>query len=161
TRELVIGCTFLTIVYYRTFHPVYFCIGAILTTIIAKVMKHVIRQPRPLSNNKKDKKGYGMPSSHSQAIAFFTTYIHCAFLSHSHKTTGMYMFTLCFHLFSIAVIWSRVRLGHHTEGQVLAGTALGILCALIWYGLWGYFENSIVHKLFDRVVFEMTEYILQ
>ena len=35
-----------------------------------------------------------------------------------------------------SVCWSRVRLGHHTRAQVLAGIALGSTVAVIWLGLW-------------------------
>lgn len=122
-------------------------------------MKNIIRQPRPISKDKEDKRGYGMPSSHSQAIAFFTAYIHCALLSDTSNRVGIY-YTLCFHLFSAAVIWSRVKLEHHTKSQVLAGTVLGVVCALIWYRLWlGYFNHSKWHSLFDSTVQKMTAYL--
>jgi hypothetical protein len=31
---------------------------------------------------------------------------------------------------------SRVRLGHHTWPQIVAGTLLGICCASFWFKLW-------------------------
>ncbi|GAA6012061.1 hypothetical protein JCM10207_005115 [Rhodosporidiobolus poonsookiae] len=34
------------------------------------------------------------------------------------------------------VCWSRVRLGHHTRAQVLAGAGLGSAVALAWMSLW-------------------------
>ncbi|GAA6046449.1 hypothetical protein JCM3770_004929 [Rhodotorula araucariae] len=35
-----------------------------------------------------------------------------------------------------SVCWSRVRLGHHTRAQVVAGASLGALIALAWMSLW-------------------------
>lgn len=37
---------------------------------------------------------------------------------------------------SASVCWSRVRLGHHTPAQVIAGAALGSTIALVWMSLW-------------------------
>ncbi|GJN89748.1 hypothetical protein Rhopal_002737-T1 [Rhodotorula paludigena] len=37
---------------------------------------------------------------------------------------------------SASVCWSRVRLGHHTRAQVLAGAGLGSTIALAWMSLW-------------------------
>ncbi|GAA5975235.1 hypothetical protein JCM11641_004405 [Rhodosporidiobolus odoratus] len=35
-----------------------------------------------------------------------------------------------------SVCWSRVRLGHHTRAQVIAGASLGTTIALVWMSLW-------------------------
>ncbi|GAA5916791.1 hypothetical protein JCM5296_007391 [Sporobolomyces johnsonii] len=35
-----------------------------------------------------------------------------------------------------SVCWSRVRLGHHTRAQVVAGASLGGTIALVWMSLW-------------------------
>jgi len=37
---------------------------------------------------------------------------------------------------SSSVCWSRVRLGHHTKAQVLAGAGLGGSIALVWLSIW-------------------------
>ncbi|BGP15238.1 hypothetical protein JCM10213_000809 [Rhodosporidiobolus nylandii] len=37
---------------------------------------------------------------------------------------------------SASVCWSRVRLGHHTRAQVVAGASLGSLIALVWMSAW-------------------------
>ncbi|KAI8354199.1 phosphatidic acid phosphatase type 2/haloperoxidase [Blakeslea trispora] len=137
TREIVITSTFFTILYLRSLHVVYFTCCAILATLIAKVLKHLIKQPRPSTSVKKV--SYGMPSSHSTAISFFTAYLQCVVWATPHFMTQIMM--IVFHCFSLAVIWSRVRLGHHTAAQVMAGTALGIACALLSF--WVYIKISI------------------
>lgn len=37
---------------------------------------------------------------------------------------------------SASVCWSRVRLGHHTPAQVIAGASLGSAIALVWMSIW-------------------------
>ncbi|GAA5832475.1 hypothetical protein JCM5353_003250 [Sporobolomyces roseus] len=37
---------------------------------------------------------------------------------------------------SSSVCWSRVRLGHHTKAQVLAGAGLGGTIAVVWLSIW-------------------------
>ncbi|GAA5883267.1 hypothetical protein JCM16303_007337 [Sporobolomyces ruberrimus] len=37
---------------------------------------------------------------------------------------------------STSVCWSRVRLGHHTKAQVLAGASLGSTIAFVWLSIW-------------------------
>lgn len=73
-----------------------------------------------------------MPSSHSAAIMFMTTYIQTVIT----PTWQNLIVLLLFHGFSLAVVWSRVRLGHHSQSQVIAGSAFGIACAFIASLLW-------------------------
>lgn len=49
--------------------PIYYIIGAIASGIQGEILKNVIRQPRPSLS---PKKGFGMPSSHTNAIAYFS-----------------------------------------------------------------------------------------
>ncbi|CAO3668379.1 unnamed protein product [Rhizopus stolonifer] len=144
TRYVTITGVLLAILYFRSFHLIYFTCGAIFTTIEAKILKHIIKQPRPDSNRLRNKTTYGMPSSHSQAISFFATYFQQVALFLSPKSMfGIppNVFALLLDLFSFSVIWSRVYLGHHTKSQVFVGTALGIVSALGWFRLWqAYFQ---------------------
>lgn len=115
---------------------IYFTASAIAATVVAKILKNVIKQPRPLpSNKKKAKKSYGMPSSHSTAISFFTSYLTCVVLV-SPTIPYKYLLLIIFHCFSLSVIWSRVRLQHHTQSQVAAGTLLGAVLAVFSFMSW-------------------------
>lgn len=49
--------------------PTYYILCGVINSIISKVLKNIIRQPRPKESKKP---GYGMPSSHAQSISFFT-----------------------------------------------------------------------------------------
>lgn len=123
---------------------IYFTVGAILTTLVAKLLKSIIKQPRPDPYRLFDKKRttYGMPSSHSQAISFFATYFQQVTMSSllpiNFRILGVPPNVLAslLNLFSFGVIWSRVYLGHHTKSQVFVGTAMGILSALVWFRFW-------------------------
>ncbi|KAG2213516.1 hypothetical protein INT47_009190 [Mucor saturninus] len=140
TRELVLTCNFLTVLYLRSFHIVYFTLTAATTVISAKILKRIIKQARPpprvtaSGKTQKQKKSYGMPSSHSSAIFFLNTYLQCLF--NAAFTWQNICILVFFHGFAISVVWSRVRLGHHTESQVIAGSLFGFSCALVAFYLW-------------------------
>ncbi|BGP31161.1 hypothetical protein JCM10296v2_002925 [Rhodotorula toruloides] len=53
-----------------------------------------------------------------------------------------------------SVCWSRVRLGHHTKAQVIAGASLGSMIALAWMTLWLGLDgwSTLSGKDLERVV---------
>ena len=91
-------------------------------------------------------KGYGMPSSHAQFVAFFSTFLtlfllvrhnpHQPHTSSTHIPTP-YWQRLALSLLSIAcagaVAQSRIYLNYHTPRQVYVGVATGSLCAVSWF----------------------------
>lgn len=92
-------------------------------------------------------KGYGMPSSHSQFMAFFSVYL-VLFLLYRHvpasATSYPYSGTLLRGLVTVilgavaaGVAASRVYLNYHTPEQVLAGSAAGVVCAVGWFVVTG------------------------
>lgn len=48
----------------------YYIFAGIFNSILSKLIKNIVKQPRPTSS---PKSGYGMPSSHAQSIFFFVT----------------------------------------------------------------------------------------
>lgn len=135
-RIVVSLLTLITVLYLRSLHVVFFTAGAICCAITAQILKRLLRQPRPMST----KKSYGMPSSHSQVIAFFTTYIYCTVL-HSSSSSSMGWLERALVLAAagisgVSVIWSRVQLGHHTPAQVMVGATIGSVMAYGWYAVW-------------------------
>lgn len=119
----------------------YFTLTAATTVISAKILKRIIKQARPPREGKlKMKKSYGMPSSHSAAIFFLNTYLQCLFnAAFTWQTISILLF---FHGFAVSVVWSRVRLGHHTKSQVIAGSIFGFSCALVASYLWKNFFSA-------------------
>jgi dolichyldiphosphatase len=91
-------------------------------------------------------KGYGMPSSHAQFVAYFSTFLtlflllrhspHHPHASSTHIPTP-YWQRLGLASLSIicagAVAQSRIYLNYHTPQQVYAGVAAGVLCGVGWF----------------------------
>ncbi|KAK4702307.1 dolichyldiphosphatase, partial [Phenoliferia sp. Uapishka_3] len=165
TNVVVTTLTALAILRIRTAHSLWFGVGSLVALLSAKILKLFIRQPRP-AGARKFEKTYGMPSTHSSSIAFFGVYLSLSTLllplhprvtsllpfwdflatravaeGPSHLVRWGQMGTRAVLAFiwvagAGSVCWSRVRLGHHTRAQVLAGIALGSTVAVVWLGLW-------------------------
>jgi dolichyldiphosphatase len=88
-------------------------------------------------------KGYGMPSSHAQFVAFFSLSLslflllrHVPTPSTSYSPSSFVerlLVSLAACLCAAAVAASRVYLNYHTPKQVLAGVAAGISFAVAWF----------------------------
>lgn len=92
-------------------------------------------------------KGYGMPSSHAQFVAFFSTFLSLFLLfrhsphNHPHASATHIPIPLwqrlALSLLSLvcaaAVAQSRVYLNYHKPRQVYAGVAAGVACAVAWF----------------------------
>ncbi|KAI0166707.1 phosphatidic acid phosphatase type 2/haloperoxidase [Hypoxylon sp. FL1284] len=118
-------------------------------------LKRLIKEERPPRMNGK---GYGMPSSHAQFLAYFAVSLalfllfrHQPNTSPSRRRNGgsgsgssrsnhspmslperALWSTLALAL-AAAVAWSRVYLNYHTERQVLVGAAAGAVSAVAWF----------------------------
>ncbi len=69
-KYIVVGIAVLVIIFVQSSLPVYYVCGGVVNSILSKILKTMIRQPRPLESKKP---GFGMPSSHSQSILYFAT----------------------------------------------------------------------------------------
>ncbi|KAF8201802.1 hypothetical protein BJ912DRAFT_946482 [Pholiota molesta] len=130
--------------YTRSAGVAYFSIGAVVCSFSVKIVKRVVRQPRPPVNisGRKTKVSYGMPSTHSATISYFATYILLASTHLPLHTSLQPGYTwrvlpplICLP-WAVSIVMSRVWLGHHTWPQVVAGASYGIALASIWYALW-------------------------
>ncbi|KAK6064341.1 PAP2 superfamily protein [Seiridium cupressi] len=106
-------------------------------------LKRLIKEERPKRMNGK---GYGMPSSHAQFVAYFAVSL-TLFLIFRHKPAyqgrrrNHTALTMAERLFwsaaglgmAAAVAWSRIYLNYHTEKQVLIGSAAGTASAIAWF----------------------------
>lgn len=85
-----------------------------------------------------------MPSTHSATISYYATFITLA-TSMLPIHSSLYLLPR-FIIYPIAPILaistaatvciSRIRLGHHTIKQVVAGITVGILCGAVWFWWW-------------------------
>ena len=115
----------------------------------------LIREPRPL-NLLKDG-SFGMPSSHSQFIAFFCTFgiIHVYKHRGPDKLRGWEWLVYSVLLTSFVVVpYSRVYLNYHTLAQVVVGSLVGTAFGIFWYQtlpilniVWPWLDQSIANKL--------------
>jgi dolichyldiphosphatase len=88
-------------------------------------------------------KGYGMPSSHSQFVTFFSISLglflllrHVPTPSTTHSPSSLIerVFLSCVAcLCAAAVVISRVYLNYHTPKQVIVGCAAGAFSAIAWF----------------------------
>ena len=100
-------------------------------------------------------KGYGMPSSHAQFVAFFAVSLslfvlvrhkpHTPHTSTTHVPTS-FIERLALSLLAVIgaamVAESRIYLNYHSPRQVLAGCAAGAGFALIWFGVTSFARSA-------------------
>ncbi|KAF8585832.1 hypothetical protein K439DRAFT_1342550 [Ramaria rubella] len=168
--NIIITClTTCVQLYTRSAGVAYFIVGALSCSLSVKMVKKMIKQPRPLGKTKK--LTYGMPSTHSATITYYSSYICAACLylplHKSFERIPPFVSSLAFETvvpivvvpWASLVILSRVWLGHHTWEQVAVGIAYGALFSSIWFSMWtkgglnifGYQVEDWAVKLFGPV----------
>ncbi|TFK48571.1 PAP2-domain-containing protein [Heliocybe sulcata] len=103
------------------------------------VLKRLVKQDRPEDSLGH---GYGFPSSHSQNMGYFASFLMChMYFRHRFATTGHGTLDKAWRLFlylSLAawagiVAYSRYRLTYHTPHQILWGLGIGIIYGVSFY----------------------------
>ncbi|KAF2858621.1 PAP2-domain-containing protein [Piedraia hortae CBS 480.64] len=115
-------------------------------------LKRWIKEERPTQMHGK---GYGMPSSHSQYVAFFSTFFSLFILlrhdPHRPHSSSTHIPTPFRHRLALAVLslfcavgvtQSRIYLNYHTPRQAYTGFAIGVACALGWFLATGLARSS-------------------
>ncbi|KAG7444974.1 PAP2-domain-containing protein [Guyanagaster necrorhizus] len=86
--------------------------------------------------------GYGFPSSHSQYMGYFATFLIChLYFQHKFGTTGytlldftwrvLVYFAIC--SWALLVAYSRYALGYHNAHQILWGFGIGVFFAIMLF----------------------------
>ncbi|KAI9144273.1 dolichyl pyrophosphate phosphatase 1 [Paraphysoderma sedebokerense] len=115
--------------------------GQLLNEVVNFILKRVIKEKRPHDHLGK---GYGMPSSHSQYMTYFTVFL-ILYLSYRIKLNSIYKLGIS----AVAVVtcllvmYSRIHLQYHTPLQVLAGASLGCVFGLFWYMIGEYVARPL------------------
>ncbi|KFH74219.1 hypothetical protein MVEG_01432 [Podila verticillata NRRL 6337] len=139
---LAITCGYIAVILTtRDLTPILMLAGQALNECVNFVLKRFVKQARPTEYLGD---GYGMPSSHSQFMAYFATYL--TILMYRRGVTpgsvSPHVVTVCVVLWSVVVIYSRVHLYYHTWQQVVAGSICGCLFATGYF----FFVNNFLRS---------------
>ncbi|WWC57789.1 uncharacterized protein I303_100324 [Kwoniella dejecticola CBS 10117] len=155
THITVTLTTALAILYTRDAHVIWFAAGALNSSLSAKLLKNLIRNPRPpppdassKPSKIRPKRTYGMPSTHSTALTFYFVYLiplvrYLPFPLDWIAALGVGGYW-------VLGLWSRKELGYHTWEQVLGGALYGTLLALGWKA--AYIRYPSIGATIQRVV---------
>lgn len=135
----------------REIEPCLLAVGQVINDITSSVFKKLVKYERPLNGRVFKESGgltWGMPSSHSQFIAFWSTYCTLMYLWHYPPKA---VFNLPFNIrkfekglvkllgcsglvVSVSlVVASRLYFEYHNVNQVIVGLSLGSLLGSLWY----------------------------
>ena len=132
-------------------HHLFFFLGLVASHELAKILKKIIKQPRPVGA---PLSSYGMPSDHSQFVAFTTMYlVHVLITRPGLRKSALFVSAVLMCTMSIAVFYSRVYLNAHTTEQVVVGAILGVVTGSLWYQMTQklFLKWTSVTKFFDRL----------
>ncbi|RKF75229.1 putative dolichyldiphosphatase [Golovinomyces cichoracearum] len=116
-------------------------IGQMACEAVNFALKRSLKEERPKQMHGK---GYGMPSSHAQFVAFFSASLTLFLLfrhvpkppSHSHTPLSL-VSRIGLSALSLAsaglVAWSRAYLNYHTKKQIIVGFEGGLVFAISWF----------------------------
>lgn len=120
--------------YARTLSSGWLLVGIVFSAGVNVVLKHTLRHPRPASSLRS---GYGMPSHHTQFMAFAVAYTSAHLVSHTRSRQLPAILALL--LASVAAVaHGRVLHGYHTTGQVVVGAIVGSVLGVAWLALYVY-----------------------
>ncbi|KIJ65535.1 hypothetical protein HYDPIDRAFT_88083 [Hydnomerulius pinastri MD-312] len=115
--------------------------GQLLSEGLNLVLKHIVKEERP-DDSKLHLNGYGFPSSHSQYMGYFGTFLIChMYFRHRFASTGSAFVDQLFRLFVYLgitawvgiVAYSRLHLLYHTPHQVIWGLGIGASLGVVHY----------------------------
>ncbi|NXT79540.1 DOPP1 Dolichyldiphosphatase, partial [Zapornia atra] len=144
------------IIFKRELHTISFLGGLACNEGVNWLIKHVIREPRPCEEaHSAVTTKYGMPSSHSQFMWFFSVYSFLFLYLRMHQTNNArfldllwrHVLSICLVTVALLVSYSRVYLLYHTWSQVLYGGVAGSIMAIAWFA----FTQEILTPLFPRI----------
>ena len=109
--------------------PLYYICGALCNALMSKIIKRVVRQPRPTLSKKG---GYGMPSSHAHLLFYFFTILTLLSRKHypSYLSSALSAALGCY---AVTAAYWRVADGLHTLPQTLVGASLGVSMGCVFH----------------------------
>lgn len=146
----------------RELEPCLFAAGHVCNDVISGIFKNLVKYPRPLNGQIFKQDGglvWGMPSSHSQFMSFWFTYVFFMYI----QNWPYYRLTKCERLFfslgAISfvgiVVASRIVFEYHNWNQIVVGLVFGstlanayyiFVCLLREYGLFDFILRQNVFR---------------
>lgn len=100
-KHCVIAAVSIVILLSNSLLPIYYVVAAMGNAVFSKVLKKLIREPRPPNS---PKKGHGMPSSHAQSIYYFATLIITKDVAYITSDPAVPLLHFCVGLMGILVV---------------------------------------------------------
>nr|XP_005992168.1 PREDICTED: dolichyldiphosphatase 1 [Latimeria chalumnae] len=144
------------IVFKRELHTISFLGGLVINEGVNWIIKNIIKEPRPCKGcHSTVTTEYGMPSSHSQLMWFFSTYLICFAFPRMHQTNNArfldllwrHILSVCLLTVAFLVSYSRVYLMYHSHSQVVYGGVAGSIMGVAWF----IFTQEVLTPLFPRI----------
>ncbi|GFR89283.1 dolichyldiphosphatase 1 [Elysia marginata] len=139
---MIILVSFATlIIFRRDLHTIAFATGLVVNEAANWIFKHCFKEARPMRGRQNLHTEYGMPSSHSQFMWFFSSYFTVFLLLRLYRNQSIvddlwkYVCALLSLVAAVLVSWSRVYLMYHTVSQVAVGAVVGSLLSAPWFYL--------------------------
>ncbi|XP_076455059.1 dolichyldiphosphatase 1-like [Babylonia areolata] len=149
-----LGVSFVTlIIFRRDLHTISFLTGLVLDEAFNWVLKHLIQEGRPKRDRSNLYTEYGMPSSHSQFMWFFATYMTFFIWIRVYRNYSilddLWKVVVCVGSFFVAsvVAYSRIYLEYHTAAQVVWGGVVGVVAGSLWFA----FVQLVLTPLFPHL----------
>lgn len=124
----------------REIEPCLFAAGHVCNDVISGIFKNVVKYPRPQNGQIFKQDGglvWGMPSSHSQFMSFWATYVLLMYV----QNWPYYKLNKCQKVMSTAgviscvsvVVGSRIIFEYHNWNQTIVGLVFGSMLASAYY----------------------------
>ncbi|KAG1371583.1 lipid phosphate phosphatase gamma [Cocos nucifera] len=114
-----------------------FALGLLVSQVLSELIKNSVRQSRPATCAALEMcDSHGWPSSHSQYMFFFATYVtllgYKGLVGVTSSRSRLFFAVLPWPP-AVLTLYSRVYLGYHTVTQVFAGATLGLVLGVGWF----------------------------
>ncbi|WVN86022.1 uncharacterized protein L203_101180 [Cryptococcus depauperatus CBS 7841] len=170
THITVTLATATTVLYTHNAHVLWMAVGALGSSLAAKVLKKCIKGPRPpppsdsAPSPVRPKKTYGMPSTHSTALSFYFFYTlpllvvsQSAAKDSTSRIPYPWLVGPAVTVYWMMGLWSRKELGYHTWRQIFVGVVFGGVLAFTWRRIWescsvGVYLQPLIDRIWSEVV---------
>jgi membrane-associated phospholipid phosphatase len=126
--------------------PLYYVVIGIWGALFSKVLKNILKQPRPMAS---PKRGYGMPSSHTSAIAYFTLLIYFKGPAVITNPSCLLLLNSVMVSYGVMACYWRITSHLHSTSQIAVGGLIGTTGAFLAL----YFENAVCFWLNECLSF--------